>query len=106
MIGHRSLAALADEPDRVEPAHGGWEGWQRDIGPDAVMPESVARLDAYIRELGKPITRREAVRAMGMDASNPDRVLSAATWWLPGLYESDDGLVWLAGVVDDEAVTP
>lgn len=107
MIGHRSLAALADEPvPAATTTHGGWEGWQRNIGPDAVMPASVALLDAYMRTRREPVTRSHAVRIMGLCDSNLDRALSSATWWPSGLYESDDGLIFLAGVVDDEAVTP
>lgn len=65
------------------------------------MPETVRKLRTWFE------TRREAPMAqrapyiMGYTGSRPDKALTVATHWLPGLYESPDGLLFLAGVVDD-----
>lgn len=101
MTPARSLGALADTPAADAAPWGGYESWQRNVS--VPMPAGVVALRDHMTAEREPVTRDHAVRIMGSESRRPDQALAVATWWLPGIYESDDGLVWLAGVVDDEA---
>lgn len=69
------------------------------------MPESVRRLVERMERERQPMTANHVRDVMGYSAkTNAANALGVAAFWLAGLCESDDGLLWLEGVVDDAAV--